>query len=187
MNNFKINFSREREIMAASSSSTSMSDLNNKNQTTQGDESDSCFEFIKRRHLGSIKTEHLLAEAAPFKQEPTTNPPEIKIVNVKPISQFSATKSPIKPVATLKSSPLKHRIDAIAENLKALQEQKKINNNNVPKVGLVVPKVSPITVKENKLKNVQLSQKELAHQLILLRCNKKIEFKTALVANQKEK
>lgn len=172
--------------------------MNTKETTMlQDDESDSCFEFVKRRNLavGAKPEQSLLKsnakEISVNKQE--VNPVPVKVVNVKPIAQFSPKTSPIKPVTTTsKSSPLKHKIDAIAENLKALQEQKQ-NQINAPKVipvvGVKSKKPESDVKKEellnDKLKNIKLSQKELAHQLILLRC-KKIEFKTSLT-DEKQK
>jgi hypothetical protein len=151
--------------------------------------------------------------------------PTVKIVNLKHLDQFQPKLELVKPIlitnstnnnnnAVSKQSPVKHRIDAIAANLKALQEQKKssieraltaVDNHSLasispPKVSLVSAKRSQQTTNTtptitntnnsnnnnnstilNQLENkVKLGQKEVAHQLILLRCNKKIELKTTL-------
>lgn len=168
--------------MASSDLTTSKQnpELNsNTEMVKQDDETDSCFEFIKRRNLPVKSTAYPIIksiELAPDElkpQEPETNTAP-KVVVVKPITQFSSKVSPIKPV---KSSPFKQScIDKIAENLKALQEQKKT----------AIPKVTPVTAKpvantdlgnkdallDEKLRNIKLSPKEIAHQLILLRCKK---------------
>lgn len=167
--------------MASSDLTTSKQnpELNTKTEMlAQDDETDSCFEFIKRRNLPvkstaypNIKSIELGPEELKPQESETKAAP--KVVVVKPIAQFSSKVSPIKPV---KSSPFKQScIDKIAENLKALQEQKKT----------AIPKVAPVTVQpiskavvnkdallDEKLKNIKLSPKEIAHQLILLRCKK---------------
>lgn len=172
--------------MASSAETTTSGEQKNPEQvsnskmiqpTVQDDETDSCFEFIKRRNLAvksafpniksieSAPTSEEDAKKVVNAEEPESSAP--KVVVVKPIAQFSAKVSPIKPV---KSSPFKQScIDKIAENLKALQEQKK---TIVPKVAPTVAVISKQALIEDKLKNIKLSPKEIAHQLILLRCKK---------------
>ena len=151
--------------------------------TQEEDENDSCFAFKRQRsaaHLSQSKENNAgLLKKAPVE----AGEPPIKIINIRqPVNL-----SPVKAV-TVKSSPVKYRIDAIAENLKALQEQKKINAVSVeptpPKVVSVVtkkPSIESCTAAPTPLQNKnQLNHKELAHQLILLRCNEKIQLKTKL-------
>ncbi len=71
----------------------------------------------------------------------------------------------VKP-AGLSSSPLKHKIDRIAENLKAKQEMRQ---TAMPRVVHVKKEAKGL---DEKLKSLKISTKELAHQLILLRCRK---------------
>lgn len=151
---------------------------NTKMIQSQDDETDSCFEFIKRRNLAvksafpnvkSIESATPEENLKPKIEQPTAEEPAVpKVVVVKPIAQFSSKISPIKPV---KSSPFKQScIDKIAENLKALQEQKK---TSIPKVLPVVqPTNNKDSILDDKLKNLKLTPKEIAHQLILLRCKK---------------
>lgn len=149
--------------------------------TVQDDETDSCFEFIKRRNLAvkSIVFPNIKSIESPaptpeddlkkiIKAEESESSAAPKVVVVKPIAQFSSKVSPIKPV---KSSPFKQScIDKIAENLKALQEQKK--TAIIPKVTPTVAVINKDALIEDKLKSIKLSPKEIAHQLILLRCKK---------------
>jgi len=111
--------------------------------TQEEDENDSCFAFKRQRsaaHLSHSKENNAALLNESVKKAPVeVEEPPIKIVNIRqPINL-----SPVKAVP-VKSSPVKFRIDAIAENLKALQEQKKINAVRVeptpPKVVSVVAK-----------------------------------------------
>ncbi len=113
-----------------------------------GDESDSCFEFIKQRNL---------ARAGLFKDIDQDINSKATVVSVVPVKV-----TPVK--VGLSSSPLKHKIDRIAETLKAKQEMKQTS----------MPRVVPVKPKsiDEKLKGLKISAKELAHHLIVLRSRK---------------
>lgn len=102
------------------------------------DESDSCFEFMKQRHLARLASSPPSSDQQPQKQQhvPTTVVP-IRVVSIK------------------------HKIERIAENLKAKNEMRQV----------AMPKVVHVDCnrRDDKLKS-SLSAKQLAHQLILLRC-----------------
>jgi len=119
-----------------------------------GDEADSCFEFIKQRNLAKVGALRELGK------QQSTKP---AVVSVSPI-KVSPVGS-VKP-AGLSSSPLKHKIDRIAENLKAKQEMRQ---TAMPRVVHVKKEAKGL---DEKLKSLKISTKELAHQLILLRCRK---------------
>ncbi len=152
------------------------------------DENDSCFAFKKRQTVLKFQQQQVLKTKSSNDEEDEADRsiaiqtkekqesiPIVKIVNVKPIEQFHPANKIKSVVLGNKSSPVKHRIDAIAENL----QKKKSINQAAPKVSLVK------SVDELKNK-INLTNKELAHQLILLRCNKKIDFRSNL-SNQNDK
>ena len=182
--------------MASSASTLEPDQKTNEKMTQQeeSDETDSCFEFIKRRNLAVNSSPVAVAKTIEVAIEEKPSEVVPKVVQVKPIAQFSLKVSPIKPV---KSSPFKQScIDKIAENLKKLQESQKQQQQQPKLTG--IPKVTQVAVSshdgvalDEKLKNIKLSTKELAHQLILLRCkkleNKKIEFRTSLTGDESQK
>ena len=179
----------------ASSASTLEPDQKTTEKMTQqeeSDETDSCFEFIKRRNLAVNSSPVAVAKTIEVAIEEKPSEVVPKVVQVKPIAQFSLKVSPIKPV---KSSPFKQScIDKIAENLKKLQEsqqQQQPKLTGIPKVTQVAVSSHDGVALDEKLKNIKLSTKELAHQLILLRCkkleNKKIEFRTSLTGDESQK